>query len=188
VNDAPAQMPVLLALITTAGIAVLFGAAGIAKLRHRALLPGVIANYRLLPAGLVAPAAMLLAPVELLVAAAMLAGVAPWAQAMAAALLLLFAAAMAINVMRGRRHIDCGCGHAALRQPLGWGVVVRNIVLATAVLVAGLVLADAGASVDAASRALAAIGGLALYGVTELWAGVHALGRSARASGLAARR
>ena len=110
----------LLGVAASVAVALLFAVAGIDKLRHRDLLPGVIANYRLLPDALVAPAAALLPGVELLVAAGLLLGFAPLAPLVAIALLLVFAAAMAINIGRGRRHIDCGCGHVGLRQQLGW--------------------------------------------------------------------
>lgn len=109
-----------------------FLVAGIDKLRHRQLLPGVIANYRLLPDMMVAPAALALPIVELLVAVALLLGNRPAAPAVAIALLLVFAAAMGINIARGRRHIDCGCGHAGLRQDLGWPMVARNLMMAAA--------------------------------------------------------
>ncbi len=141
----------------------MFLVAGIDKLRHRALLPGVIANYRLLPAALVAPAAALLPPAELALAAGLMVGLVTgnllWPALAAAALLLLFAAAMAINIVRGRRHIDCGCGHAGLRQRLGWGQVARNIVLALLLLPA---LAGAG-PLAAGDLAVAAAGGITLY-------------------------
>lgn len=123
-------------LLQIAGFAVsvyvglVFLVAGVDKLRHRDLLPGVIANYRLLPDALVPPAALLLPFVELLVAAGLLLGNRPAAPLAAMALLLVFAAAMAINIRRGRRQIDCGCGHVGLRQQLGWPMVARNIVLA----------------------------------------------------------
>jgi hypothetical protein len=41
---------------------------------------------------------------------------------------------MAVNLRRGRGHIDCGCGHAELRQPLNWLLVFRNIALALPLL------------------------------------------------------
>jgi hypothetical protein len=41
---------------------------------------------------------------------------------------------MAINLLRGRHDIDCGCGGAS--HPLSWGLVARNVVLAAAALVA----------------------------------------------------
>jgi hypothetical protein len=114
----------------TVGLVFLFAAIG--KLRHRDLLPGVIANYRLLPDVLVKPVALVLPVAELLVAAGLLLGNQPAAPLAAMALLLVFAAAMAINIRRGRRHIDCGCGHAGLRQDLGWAMVGRNLIMALA--------------------------------------------------------
>jgi hypothetical protein len=150
----------LFGAMASTAVALLFLLAGVDKLRHRALLPGVIANYRLLPAALVAPAALLLAPVELAVAAGLLLGVKPWAPLAAMGLLLLFAGAMAVNILRGRRHIDCGCGHAGLRQALGWGQVARNVALVAALLPA---LAFGPAMLGAADTAMAMAAGTALY-------------------------
>ena len=49
-----------------------------------------------------------------------------------AALLLAYAAAMGINIARGRDHIDCGClGFGAAQATLGWELVLRNVALAT---------------------------------------------------------
>jgi hypothetical protein len=104
--------------------------AGVQKVQAWKILPGVIANYRLLPRGMVLPASALLPPLELGTGVALLAGqVMPWAQISAIALLALFAAAMAINLMRGRGHIDCGCGQSFLKQTLHWTLVGRNAVL-----------------------------------------------------------
>src|SRR6202035_1483448 len=66
---------------------------------------------------------------------------APWAEAAAAVLLGAFAVAMGINLLRGRRQIDCGCFQGALKQPLRWTLVGRN-----ALLVLLLVAADAAPS------------------------------------------
>ena len=170
----------LLGVAASVAVALLFAVAGIDKLRHRDLLPGVIANYRLLPDALVAPAAALLPGVELLVAAGLLLGFAPLAPLVAIALLLVFAAAMAINIGRGRRHIDCGCGHVGLRQSLGWGQVVRNLVLATALLPA---LAAGRADLGMADAALGAAAGVALYLVLLMFSAVGALVASAPKQG-----
>jgi len=119
-------------------IALVFLAAAIGKMRHWAVFQGVVANYRLLPDVLVAPFAYALPPFEALLGATLLLGLfSPWADAAAAALLLLFAAAMGINLMRGRRNIDCGCFQSALKQTLSWILVARNGVLA---LLLGLAL------------------------------------------------
>lgn len=107
--------------------------AGLSKLRNRGQLPGVITNYRLLPDTLVGPVAAGLPFVELAVAVGLIAGLRPAVLA-AIGLLCLFALAMAINIRRGRAHIDCGCGRSELRQPLSVTLVLRNLVLALALV------------------------------------------------------
>ena len=52
-----------------------------------------------------------------------------WGLAGAAALLALYAAAIAVNLARGRRHLDCGCTGPALRRPISGWLVLRNLVL-----------------------------------------------------------
>jgi Methylamine utilisation protein MauE len=54
------------------------------------------------------------------------------------ALLVIFSAAIAINLGRGRVYIDCGCFGPALRQKISWWLVARNAVLATLAVVAAL--------------------------------------------------
>ena len=111
-------------------VALVFLTASLGKMRHWVIFQGVIANYRLLPDALVAPIADLLPPVEALVGILLLGGLAtPWPEAGAAVLLLIFTAAMGINLLRGRRDIDCGCFQTALKQTLSWTLVVRNAVL-----------------------------------------------------------
>ncbi len=170
----------LLGVAASVAVALLFAVAGIDKLRHRDLLPGVIANYRLLPDAMVAPAAALLPGVELLVAAGLLLGFAPLAPLGAISLLLVFACAMAINIGRGRRHIDCGCGHGALRQQLGWSQVARNLLLATALLPA---LAAGRADLGVADAALGAAAGVAVYLLLLMFSALGALAASAPKQG-----
>ncbi|HEX4270724.1 MAG TPA: MauE/DoxX family redox-associated membrane protein [Rhizomicrobium sp.] len=128
----------LAGIVAVAGqvcVGLVFIVAGAQKMRHWSILRGVIANYRLLPEEMVAPAASLLPLVEAITGIALLSGVA-WPQAQLAAILLLglFAAAMAINIERGRSHIDCGCNQSFLRQPLRRLLVARNGVLIVALL------------------------------------------------------
>lgn len=174
----------LAAAVGTGGV---FALAGVDKLRHRALVAGVIANYRLLPAPLVDPVAGVLPWIECGLGFGLIAsgisGFAPlrWLALPAAALLLLFAAAMAINIARGRRHIDCGCGHGALRQQLAPALVVRNVLLALAVMIHAIA-PPAEASVAGAVLALAA--GIALFLMIQVSNALTALA----ASPLAARK
>ena len=69
--------PFALAIRTLVSLVFLTAAYG--KLRHGAPFQGVVANYRLLPDAMVAPAAYLIPPVELLLGATLLLGLAfPW--------------------------------------------------------------------------------------------------------------
>ena len=127
-------------------IALVYLTAAIGKMRHWAVFQGVVANYRLLPDVLVAPFAYWLPPFEALLGAALLFGwLSPWAELAAASLLLVFAAAMGINLKRGRQHIDCGCFQSVLKQRLSWTLVVRNGVLA---LLLGFALLTTRAAAD----------------------------------------
>jgi uncharacterized membrane protein YphA (DoxX/SURF4 family) len=111
----------------------LFLAASAHKLKDMADFRSVLATYRILPERLVTIAAWLVVAAEIGIGVGML-----WqfkaAYVGGAALLLLYAGVMTINLMRGRRFIDCGCGGAT--QPLSLGLVLRNVVLAIAAVTA----------------------------------------------------
>lgn len=131
----PQALLAVTGLAISIGIGLLFLTAGLTKLRHRAVLPGVIANYRLLPEALVAPTASLLPIVEIALGLLLVSGLAPLPVVTAAAGLLgLFAVAMAVNLARGRRQISCGCGRLDLRQMLSWALAWRNVGLAALLL------------------------------------------------------
>ncbi|WP_289141256.1 MauE/DoxX family redox-associated membrane protein [uncultured Brevibacillus sp.] len=44
-------------------------------------------------------------------------------------LLILYSVAIAINLLRGRRDISCGCGGVAGNHPISWLLVLRNLLL-----------------------------------------------------------
>jgi len=124
----------LLAVASVAGrvcAGLVFILAATQKAQHWRIFSAVVANYRLLPGWAVAPVAILLPPVEMLVAVLLLsAQLRPFGALAGIALLGVFATAMAINLRRGRSSIDCGCGHAFLKQTLSWALVGRNAGLA----------------------------------------------------------
>jgi uncharacterized membrane protein YphA (DoxX/SURF4 family) len=121
-NEIALAIRVLLALV--------FMTAALGKVRHRLAFQGVVANYRLIPDFAVPAFALLLPLVEAAVAGGLLVASPAWPEVGAAILLMLFAAAMGINIWRGRRHIDCGCFQSALKQTLSWTLVARNAGLA----------------------------------------------------------
>jgi len=135
--------PELLATASVAGricVGLVFVLAAVQKIQNWRIFSGVVANYRLLPEVLVTSVAALLPPAEMLVGVLLLsAQVRPFGALAAIVLLGLFAAAMAINLRRGRSHIDCGCGRAILKQNLRWALVARNAGLAVLLLPACVV-------------------------------------------------
>jgi hypothetical protein len=90
-------------------------------------------------------------------------------------LLILFAAAMAINIGRGRRNIDCGCFQSALRQNLSLTLVARNLGLA---LLLGIPAAVPQASLPKSGAAEALLMGIVLFVLLQtmniLWSVVPA--------------
>lgn len=123
-----------------AALSVLLLVGAWSKLRDLGLFRANVENYQLLPEALVAPAALGLALWEAAAGlAVLLAPTSPLTLAAAGALLLLVTGAVAINVARGRTHIDCGCaglsGHSG-EQQLSWALVVRNALLLAALVIA----------------------------------------------------
>jgi len=147
-------------------LALLFFVAAGHKLQNLGRFRATLAEYRLLPAGLVPLAAALVVSVEVAAAGALLV---PGARAAglvaAAALLVLYGAAIAINLARGRRDIDCGCAGPAVRRPISGALVARNAALA-ALALAGLV--------PVRPRALLWVDGLTVAGATWALAAVYA--------------
>lgn len=118
----PAMLDPLLVWMAAAWLAVLMLHAGLAKVMDRALFTQHLGAYRV-PDAWIAPLSRLLPAAELLIGAALLSPWRPAAAAACAALLAVYAAAMAWHRAAGRR-LDCGCGGEPL--PLSWALVVRN--------------------------------------------------------------
>ncbi len=122
-----------------AGLALLLAASAVAKLRDPRAFAHAVAGYRMLPAAGVRPAAIAFVATELGLAAALLVPGWPVAAALGAACLLtLYTGAIAWNLARGRRDIDCGCGGPLGRQRISEALVVRNALLVGGALATAL--------------------------------------------------
>jgi len=128
---------VICALVLRVLLAFILARAALHKWRARARFAEHLRAYRLLPDALVAPAAIVLMFAETTVAITLLNPEWRAPGLIAAALFALYAAAMAINLSRGRTELDCGCGGAlAARTTLDWLLVSRNALLVGAAIVA----------------------------------------------------
>jgi hypothetical protein len=129
-------------LALRAGLALLFATGALAKLRDLRGFAEAVAGYRLLPEGLAAPAAAAFVAAELVLAAALFVpALRVGASLGVAAVLLLYGFAIAVNLARGRRDIDCGCEGLSGRQALSEALVLRNALLAAAALASALPVA-----------------------------------------------
>ena len=122
--------PVCALLIVSCGM-LLFGAAAAHKLRAVGEFSQTLAQYQLLPAGFSRIASPALGLMEFAICLGL-----PWpalrpvAATAGAVLLLLYSVAITINLARGRRGLDCGCGGFGRRTPIGPWMLVRNLGLA----------------------------------------------------------
>jgi hypothetical protein len=163
-------MDPVLAVVLRGALALLLVVAALHKLRDRGAFGATLDAYALLPAALTATVARLVPALELAAAALL---VAPRTAAaggvLATALLAVYAAAMGINLLRGRRDLDCGCMGPGARSPVGLGLILRNLVLMVAALVAGFAPGHARAlvGVDFLTVPLAIAALAALYAALE---------------------
>jgi uncharacterized membrane protein len=111
-------------------LALVFGASATIKFVDFSEFRGALENYRMVPEDLSLAAAAIVPISELGGAIGLLV---PRFHAVAVMLLIfllaIFTAAIAINMMRGRLYIDCGCFGRMLRQPLSKWLLARNGVL-----------------------------------------------------------
>jgi len=122
--------PAVAALIVSC-TALLFATAAIHKLRDLRRFEEIFAAYGLFPVPARWRLARAVPALEALVAAGLLLDEARKAAAcVGIALLLTYAAAIGVNLSRGRRDLACGCGGPDDRRPIAPWMVWRNIFIA----------------------------------------------------------
>ncbi len=132
-----------------AALAAVLAQAAWHKLRDVPAFASAVAAYELAPAALAPGIAAQAIVAELaLVGMLLLPPLRAAASLGALALLALYSAAIAVNLARGRREIDCGCTGPALRQPLSAWLLARNAALAALA---------AGGALPVTTRALGAL-------------------------------
>jgi Methylamine utilisation protein MauE len=122
-----------------AGIALLFASAGARKLQDLARFTEIFAAYRVIPVAVARRLAWLIPCLELSVAITLL-----WepsrrmAVISAIAVLVAYASGLGLNLLRGRRDLECGCGAARDRRAIAAWMIWRNLILAAALGIATL--------------------------------------------------
>ena len=125
-------------LVAALVLSYVFVLAGVHKCRAPAEFATTLANYRILPEGLTRQCVYLLPVVEIMTGVALLIpATARTAAFSAGTLLCMYIAAIAINLLRGRRNIDCGCGGPAQKQTISEWMIARNGLLLFLAFAAG---------------------------------------------------
>ena len=125
----------ILVVIAAGTLVCVFARAAMHKVTDLTMFVHPMGGYRLLPAALLRPAALGLLVIEIAVILGLIVpATRPFAAGIALVLLAIDAGAIAVNLVRGNTHIDCGCGGAG--QGLSWYLVARNAVLVMLCLVA----------------------------------------------------
>lgn len=123
----------LLPLVISTALALLFFMAARHKLSDNRRFQAQLAAYQLVPEPLLGISAKALPWLEMsLVFMLLIPFTRPLAASVAATLLVVYALAMAVNLIRGRSEIDCGCGD--MPQPLSYLLIARNSVLSAGAL------------------------------------------------------
>jgi hypothetical protein len=120
--------------------ATLFAAAAMHKFRSPAEFDALLAAYQLLPSAIGIRLSIIIPILEAATAVGLLLLRGTWRSGCAyvgAGLLLAYALAIGINLIRGRRDISCGCAWG-VRRPIAAWMVWRNIVLAAVLTTATL--------------------------------------------------
>lgn len=136
-------------------LGLLFATAASHKLRDPHAFRDTLERYELFPAAFVGPVGVALMGGELVIAFTVL--FLRIACIAGAAVLALYTIAIALNLARGRTDLGCGCMGPAASAPISGWLVMRNVVLLAAALVA---------SWPAGARALSWVDALTLVAAT----------------------
>ena len=125
-------------LVAALVLSYVFVLAGLHKCRAPAEFATTLANYKILPEGMNRQAVYLVPVAEIMTGGALLIPATMQLAALSAGILLcIYIAAIGVNLLRGRRNIDCGCGGPAQKQTISEWMIARNGLLLLLVLAAG---------------------------------------------------
>ena len=156
--------------IAALALGAIFAASAVMKFADLNEFRGSLENYRIAPEAAAPFLTIAIPTAELAGAIAMLIpATRAYGAAMLLALIVIFTAAIAINLLRGRLYIDCGCFGPALRQKISWRLLARNGALAIlAILAAMPEFARSLEALDIATIALGATASVLVYAAANV--------------------
>ncbi|WP_197255889.1 MauE/DoxX family redox-associated membrane protein [Paenibacillus dendritiformis] len=91
--------------------------------------------YQMVPTRFIVPSFIVFAAAELAIGlSTFLNGSTVYHAVSICSLLSIYTIAIGFNLMRGHRHIQCGCGGILENEQLHWGLVLRNLLLSCSVV------------------------------------------------------
>jgi hypothetical protein len=172
--------PVIIYLLT-GSLSLLWASAAVHKLQPTSDFRATIVGYDLLPVRMASLVAVVLPLMEIATSVGLWLAT-PYFAVSSIFLFLLYSVAIGVNLTRGRRDLDCGCGGPALNQKISNGLIYRNVALAFATLL--LVLPMGSRSLDWGDACTIVAGILVvslLYAATDQLlaiSGAHGLNRA----------
>lgn len=122
----------VITIVSALILSYVFVLAGLHKWQNLTEFRATLENYQLFPAFLIVPLSFLVPGIEILAGVALLVpltSTSTFAAIVVGALLIFYMLAIAINLLRNRRNIDCGCLGPLQRQTLSEWLLVRNAML-----------------------------------------------------------
>lgn len=117
-------------LISSLVLSYIFVVASIHKWKDLAAFKVILENYQILPTTLLGTFTLIIPAMEIATGVALLIPIlTPVAAILAASLLLMYMLGIGINLLKGRRTIDCGCGGTDNKQAISEWLLVRNGIL-----------------------------------------------------------
>jgi hypothetical protein len=150
-------------------IAFVFAFAGLHKVMDYSRHAGIVADYQIVPVSLVPVLAPLVIILEFASAAlVLLPAKRSVGLVLSIGLLAAYLFSIGLNLLRGRKSIDCGCGWGTQGHQLSGWLVFRNLVMIAAALTALLPLMDRSLQVaDWILVVFAAMAMIAIYFIGE---------------------
>ena len=125
-------------IVSALVLSCVFVTAGFHKCQAPAEFAATLRNYKILPEALIRQCVYLLPVAEIMTGVALLIpAVARLAAVAAGALLTAYIFAIGVNLLRGRRNIDCGCGGPQQKQTISEWMIARNGLLLFLAALAG---------------------------------------------------
>ncbi len=126
------QFLALCPIVSRTILAIILLRASLPKILQLSSFVETVRSFEVAPSALSRPIAFTVVAWEIATATALLFGPPILPDILAVLLVTCFAMAILINLLRGRRDLNCGCFGAKQSEPISWRSLIRNIAMLAA--------------------------------------------------------